>query len=254
MPTQIEKATSFRAAHKPGDPVVLVNVWDAGSASIVDAAGAKALATGSYSVAEALGFEDGENCPLEAAINVLTRICAVTQLPVSYDLERGYGDTPEQVAASCARVVAAGAVGINIEDSLASGALRDVGEQAERIATAAAAMTRDVPEAVVNARCDAFFADESSDPARALNIALERGARYADSGATSLFVPGLSDVTLIKRLCQQSSLPVNVMCAMGQNVSALKAAGAARISYGPHPWRAAMAALRSAAEGVYASH
>lgn len=253
MTTQIEKAAQFRAAHKPGDPIILVNIWDAGTAKIVAAAGAKALATGSYSVAEALGYEDGEHCPLTAAISVLARISAVTQLPVSYDLERGYGDTPEQVAVSCARVVAAGAVGINIEDSLAGGALRDMSEQAERIAASAAEMTRDVPAAVVNARCDAFFAPGIESPEQALDIALERGARYADSGAASLFVPGLSDVVLIERLCEQSPLPVNVMCAMDQDVEALKAAGVARISYGPNPWRSAMAVLRSAAEDIYAS-
>ena len=252
MATQIEKAEHFKAAHISGDPIILVNIWDAGSARIVDKAGAKAVATGSYSVAEALGFPDGEACPLEAVIGVLERICAVTDLPVSHDLERGYGEMPEHVAASCARIMAAGAVGLNIEDSLDNGAMRNVEEQAERLAAAVSAAGQAVPGAVINARCDSFMVGAFDDSQRALDDVIARVHAYAKSGATCLFVPGLSDIALITTLCQQSPLPVNVMRGAGSaDISALRAAGVARISHGPNPWRTAMAALKDEAEAIY---
>jgi 2-methylisocitrate lyase-like PEP mutase family enzyme len=114
MSGQITKAQSFRALHIPGNPLILFNVWDAGSAKAVAASGAKAVATGSWSVAAAHGFEDGEFMPFELALANLERIVAATDLPVTIDLESGYGADPAEVGASVARALQAGAIGCNI--------------------------------------------------------------------------------------------------------------------------------------------
>src|SRR5216683_494021 len=134
MADQKSKAEQFRALHIPGKPFVLFNVWDAGSAKAVAAGGAKAIATGSWSVANANGFADGERIPLAFAIDNLRRIVGATDLPVTIDLESGYGDTPEKVGESIALAIDAGAVGCNLEDSFpANGKLREKANQADRI-------------------------------------------------------------------------------------------------------------------------
>ncbi|MGE0240041.1 MAG: isocitrate lyase/phosphoenolpyruvate mutase family protein, partial [Parvibaculaceae bacterium] len=117
MTDQIRKAEAFQALHVPGKPVILFNVWDAGSAKAVAAAGAAAIATGSWSVADANGYADGEQLPRAGAIENLERIVKVTDLPVTVDLESGYGETPAQVGETVAMAIAAGAIGCNLEDS-----------------------------------------------------------------------------------------------------------------------------------------
>src|SRR5262245_59254481 len=137
MSAKNAKAQAFRSLHVPGTPFVLFNVWDAGSAKVVAGAGARAIGTGSWSVATANGFEDGEVLPLDFAIDNLARIVRVTELPVTIDLESGYGETTEHVARCVARAIAAGAVGCNLEDSYPSdGSLRPVDEHVRRIASA----------------------------------------------------------------------------------------------------------------------
>ena len=130
---------AFTALHVPGDPLVLYNIWDAGSARAVAGAGAKAIATGSWGVAEANGFSDGETLPLEIALENLTRILSVTDLPVSIDMEAGYGDTPAAVEAAVGKAHDAGASGINMEDRMPGETwLLPVAQAAERVAAAAA--------------------------------------------------------------------------------------------------------------------
>src|SRR5215471_10259049 len=137
MSAQAAKAETFRSLHVSGRPIVLFNIWDVGSAKAVVSAGARALATGSWSVAAANGFADGEQVPLDLAIDNLARIVRATELPVTIDLESGYGGIASEVAVSVARAIEAGAVGCNLEDSFPrDGSLRDSGEQAERIAGA----------------------------------------------------------------------------------------------------------------------
>lgn len=129
MSDQISKARTFAALHVPRHPLVLFNVWDPGSAKAVAQAGAKALATGSWSVAAAHGFADGEKIPLDLALDNLRRIVESTELPVSVDIESGYGKTPEEVGRTVARTLEAGAIGCNLEDSFPeSGELRDPAE------------------------------------------------------------------------------------------------------------------------------
>lgn len=247
-----EKSTLFASLHRPGRPVVLLNCWTPATAIIAEKSGASALATGSHSIANAFGFEDGEECPLELSLLVVRYICAATALPVTHDLERGYGQTPAQVAQSCRAVIEAGAIGINIEDSLADGSLRDPGDQADRIGAARSAFDAVISEGVINARCDVFFQKSKPDNGPAIEAVLDRAARYKAAGATCLFVPGLSDIELITQLCERAPLPINIMRTMnGPSIEELSKAGVARISHGPFPYIKAMKTFSELAQSVY---
>ena len=244
-----DAVTAFKALHVPGNPLVLFNIWDAGSARAVAAAGAKAIATGSYGVAEAQGFKDGETFALENVLLNLRRIVSVTDLPVTIDMEAGYGDTPAEVAASVARARADGAAGINMEDRLpGQTGLVPVAEQAERIAAAAQSGL------FVNARTDVYLGKKPEQYGPDLiDEVLRRAGAYADAGASGLFVPFLGDHPTIAAICAGSPLPVNVLWGPGRGTRAeLAALGVARISYGHGPWAAAMNWLKGQAEAIFA--
>src|SRR5262245_8996933 len=243
MSAQAAKAETFRSLHQPGRPLVLFNIWDAGSAKAVASTGARALATGSWSVAAANGFADGERIPLDPAIDNLARIVRANDLPVTIDLEAGYGDTAGEVAQSVARAIAAGAVGCNLEDSFpGDGSLRDIGEQAERIAGARRAASASGVAMFINARTDVFFQKTPRTHDEAMvRAALERVEIFAKAGADGLFFPGLADETLIGRLVAASPLPVNIMVeANTPSLSRLAELDVARVSHGPGPYLAMM--------------
>ena len=243
-----DKTAAFTALHVPGDPLVLYNIWDAGSARAVADAGAKAIATGSYGVAEAQGFKDGETLPLEIVLENLKRIISVTNLPVTIDMEAGYGDTPDEVGASVAQAFDLGAVGINMEDRMpGQTALLPVEDASARITGAAASGIH------VNARTDVYRGKDPADYSQLMiDEVLERARAYADAGAKSLFVPFLGDHPTIAAICKSSPLPVNVLWAPGRgSIAELGALGVARISYGHGPWAAAMDWLKEQAHAVY---
>jgi len=252
---QDDKARLFHSLHVPGQPLVLFNAWDAGSARAVAQAGAPAIATGSWSVAAANGFADGESLPFALALDNLGRIVAAVEQPVTVDLESGYGESPEHVGATVARALQRGAVGCNLEDSFPTdGRLRNVADQVARLAAARRA-THDAGVAMfLNARTDVFF----QQPAKAhdmtmVDAALERARAYADAGASGLFVPGVVAEPLIARLAQESPLPLNIMVMDGVPARArLAELGVARISHGPGPYRGAMQWLTEAARAAMA--
>ncbi len=247
---QIELTVRFRALHIPGRPLVLFNVWDAGSAKVVAERGAAAIATGSWSVAQAHGAQDGEALALDLVLANLARIVAATGLPTSLDLEAGYGGSAPEVGMSCARLVAGGAVGCNIEDGVPGRTtLRAAEEQAERLAAARRAFDESGVPAFLNARTDGFFtAVPDVDVEIVLHDTLRRARAYAQAGADGLFVPGVTDAGLIARLVAESPLPVNVMVGQGTPPRArLAELGVARISHGPGPYVLAMRALGDAA-------
>jgi 2-methylisocitrate lyase-like PEP mutase family enzyme len=248
------KAEQFRAMHVRGQPIVLFNIWDAGSARAVDAAGARALATGSWAVATAHGYDDGEGLPLDLAIDNLARIVRVTQLPVTIDLESGYGDAPESVARAIERSIEAGAVGCNLEDSQPVGrALRAIAEQTERFKQARkAADDARAPAYFINGRCDVFMnAPAATHNEAMLAEVIERAKAYADAGADGLFAPGLVDAPLIGRLAERSPLPLNIMVAEATpSLPELASLGVARVSHGGRPYAFAMKALQDAARAA----
>ena len=245
----MDKVEQFRALHVPGDPLVLFNIWDAGSARAVADAGAKAVATGSFAVAETNGFKDGETLPLEVALENLRRIVSVTDLPVTIDMEAGYGETPDDVARSVGQAREAGAAGINLEDRLpGTSVLISLAEAAERVAAAASTGLH------VNARTDVYLGRKPEDYTPDLiDAVIARAEAYADAGAGSLFVPFLGDHPTIARICERSPLPVNVLWGPGRGtMGELAALGVARISFGHGPWSAAMAWFTEQARAVYA--
>ncbi len=244
-------AETFAALHKPGEPLILFNAWDPGSARAVAEAGARAIATGSWSVAAAHGLGDGEALPLDLALANAARIVAAVDLPVTIDFEGGYAADPEGVAANIARLSEAGAVGCNLEDQVVGGdGLHAVEAQAERIAAARAAAGAAF---FINARTDLFLQAPRDAHTLLIDEVMARAGAYAEAGASGFFVPGLAEPDLIARVCAASPLPVNVMKMPGTPTrAALAALGVARISYGPGPYRIAMTALEEAARRVYA--
>ena len=240
---------AFKALHLPGDPLVLFNIWDAGSARAVAKAGAKAIATGSFGVAEAQGFADGEGFPLQRALDVVESIVKSVDLPVTFDMESGYGATAEVVAKSAALAFAAGAAGINMEDRMpGETTLLPIAGAADRYTAAAASGL------FVNARCDVYRGLKPEDYGQHLiDAVLERADDYAKAGASGLFVPFLGNHPTIKAICAVSPLPVNILWGPGRGTKAeLAALGVARISYGHGPWAAAMNWLEGQAKAVFA--
>jgi 2-methylisocitrate lyase-like PEP mutase family enzyme len=253
MTDQNCKAEQFRALHIPGEPLVLFNIWDAGSAKAVATAGAKAIATGSWSVANANNFADGEHMPLALAIDNLRRIVGATDLPVTIDLESGYGDTSEVVGETIGLAIDAGAAGCNLEDSFpANGKLRETVDQGDRIRRARQTADAANIRFFINARTDVFFQRPSGPHDDAMVVeAIERARAYAEAGADGLFAPGLTDITLIARLVKASPLPLNIM--VGDTTPAVRVLaehGVARVSYGPGPYLMAMKALEEAARAA----
>lgn len=250
MSTYQDKASLFRALHKPGSPIILYNIWDAGSAQAVAKSGAKAIATGSAPVAMAQGFSDGEQMPLDLALANIRRIIAAVDLPVTMDLEGGYGVETDAVAKTVSSAIATGIVGFNFEDQIVGGeGLHDINTQSSRIKSARNAADNNSVSPFINARTDIFLnAKPDTHNESMLNDAIERANAYEQAGADGFFAPGLADEKLIATLCEKINLPVNIIALPhvppNQKLGAL---GVARISYGPIPYLQMLKALGVAA-------
>ncbi|MBO9477970.1 isocitrate lyase/phosphoenolpyruvate mutase family protein [Shimia sp. R11_0] len=254
--TQKTRAEAFAALHQPGTPLVLYNCWDAGSAAAIAQAGAPALATGSWSVAVAQGYSDGEDLPMTALFDTAKRITATTELPVSVDFEGGYATDPAALSENIKGLLTTGAVGLNFEDRVVSEGkgLHPLQTQVSRIqAIRATAEAQDLP-LYINARTDVFLQAAPETHAAHFDEAARRVAAYVEAGASGVFVPGLTDPELIKRMVAHVQAPVNVLCLdVTADISPLAALGVARISFGPAPYRAAMKALSAEAARHYES-
>ncbi|WP_439358278.1 isocitrate lyase/PEP mutase family protein [Bradyrhizobium sp. DASA03007] len=252
--TQQQYAETFRGLHRKGDPLVLFNAWDAATAKTI-AKTSPAIATSSGAVASALGYADGENVPLDMVTGLVSRITASVSVPVSIDLEAGYGDTPEAAAKSASEVLKAGAVGINIEDGLSGGKRQLVGPEQHAAKIKA---VRDTAQELgvhlfINARTDPFLLKIGS-PDECLNEAARRAKVYAEAGADGIFVPGLNDLAYIEKLVQLTPLPVNIMVTQGvPEIRDLARVGVRRVSLGPWPMMAAMRIIGQAAASVAAN-
>ncbi len=256
---QVRQAQLFASLHRPGDPLLLANAWDVASAVTIVNAGAKAIATTSAGVAWSLGVPDAADLGADRTAAVIERIAAAVAVPVSADIEAGYGPEPDAVAATMTAVVQAGAIGVNLEDRSGrdEAPLFEPAEQAERLAAARAAADRLAVPVWINARTDLFLAGVGPAQER-LRAAQERAAAFAAAGADSLFVPGLIDLDAIAELAA-GPLPVAVMVWAGApTVSELASAGAVRISLGAAIAQAAYAVAARAttellANGTYDS-
>lgn len=240
MSAQNELATTFKNLHRKGDPVILFNAWDAGSAQAVASQGARAIALGSHGVANAQGFEDGEQIPLELVVANAKRVVASVDVPVTLDFETGYGQTPEDVKQSVKAALETGIVGVNIEDQVfgSTDTLVPIDEQAARLKAVRTAGTEFGVDLYINARSDLFKNTPPEQHNEALlEQALERANAYAEAGADGFFLPGIVDIDLIKILCDRSPLPVNIIAIPGApSNQELADAGVSRISYGPIPY------------------
>lgn len=242
-----DKATRFRSLHTT-PALRLPNCWDAASAAVIAAAGARAIATTSAGVAWSLGRPDGDALGRESAVDAIARIVRVVNVPVTADIESGYGATPKDVAETLAAVAEAGAVGVNIEDTTAEapGALRAVADQTERLA---AAREGSGPDLFINARIDMYLAG-IGDEADRFDATVARAEAYARAGADGIFVPGVTDPSQVAALVQAIRLPLNVMAGPGALApSELERLGVARISLGPGLASAAYELARKAAVG-----
>ena len=245
---QVEKAKRFAELHVVGAPLVLYNAWDAGSAKSIRDAGAKAIATSSWSVAAAQGYGDGEAIPIEFAEQIVGRIAATVDIPVTVDFEGGYSEDDGELAANITRLLDLGVVGINFEDRIVKGSgLYGIDRQARRIAAIRKAAEQKGVDLFINARTDVFF-EHGDAAAEAVGEALDRAKAYAAAGASGFFVPGLVNDALIGRVAEAVTLPVNVMVMDGvPSNGRLSELGVARISYGPIPYVRTMIGLRQEA-------
>ena len=244
-----EKFERFRALHVPGEPVVLYNIWDVGSALAVVKAGAKALATGSHPVGDASGFGDAQQVPLDFVFANARRIAAaVDPLPLTVDFEGAYSSDPEEGGRNVAALKETGAVGCNFEDQVIGGeGVHPLDQQVRRIE----AIRRAVGDAFfINARTDLFLKTQTYDDALVDQV-IERGKAFADAGASGFFVPRMADPRQIERVVREVPLPLNLIAFPGAPPKAeWAAAGVARISHGPFPHRALMAQLEEAARAA----
>lgn len=249
--TQHELAARFRQLHHVGGDHILVlpNAWDAMSARLVEDAGAKAIATTSAGVSWALGYPDGHGLTRDSMIDAVRRIVQSVRVPVTADVEGGYGTgSPEDVAATVRGVTAAGAVGVNFEDSPGRDGelLLSIDANAARLTAAREASRAEGVDVFINARIDTYLRRAGSESER-FDLTVQRARAYVAAGADGIFVPLVSDADTIRRLVNEVGAPLNVIAGPGSpTIAELQALGVARVSVGPGLARAVMAHIRRA--------
>jgi 2-methylisocitrate lyase-like PEP mutase family enzyme len=252
LESQAAKARAFRALHHGGKILVLPNAWDVASARIFEQAGIQAIATTSAGVAFSLGYPDGEKISRAEMLEVVARIADKVRLPVSADLEAGYGDRPEDIAETARELIEAGAVGLNLEDgktaARAPHPIAELSVQREKIAAVREQATKLKVPLVLNARTDIYL-QAVGRPETRFDETLGRLAAYREAGADCLFVPGLADLRTIARLVAELQAPLNILAGPGgPSIPELENIGVARVSLGSGAMRATLGLARSIAE------
>jgi 2-methylisocitrate lyase-like PEP mutase family enzyme len=248
---------TFHDLHMQSSPLILFNAWDAATAKAAQNAGSKAIATGSWSVAAAQGYADGQNISLDFVTKIVERIVKSVDVPVSVDFECGYADDLSHLATNFKQIIDTGAVGVNFEDQLIGvPGLQSPINQARRLETLANTASQSGVKMFLNARTDLFLQEkDTSLHPRLLKEAVQRAAAYVEAGATGFFVPGLTDEKLIQDLCKEVSLPVNIMAgSVKVDAAKLRQLGVSRISFGPHPFFDHIAAFEFAAANATISN
>jgi 2-methylisocitrate lyase-like PEP mutase family enzyme len=244
--TQQEQAGVLRSLHEGSGVLVLVNAWDAVSARLVEQAGASVIATTSAGMAWAAGYPDGEQMPREEFIAACARICRVTHVPVSVDIERGFGQNTDEVCALVRSLISLGVVGINIEDGLSAQTQSLLPAQmlCERIAALRAVAQQADVRLFINARTDAYLA--GGDPTGRFKDAVDRARMFASAGADGVFVPGMRQLDEVSRFARAVELPLNIYAGYpgAPPVDVLGAAGVRRVSLGCGPLQSALGLLR----------
>jgi 2-methylisocitrate lyase-like PEP mutase family enzyme len=222
----------FKALHRQAEPLLLGNVWSVQSAKVFEKLNFKAIGTSSAAVAEMLGYKDGEYMPFEEYFFIVKRIKASTSIPLSVDLEAGYGKTPEEIAANIKSLCKLGVVGINIEDSVVKNSVREIVSEADftkKLLAITNLLSKENVNFFVNVRCDAFLLNLPNARAEAIR----RIAAYEKTGVHGIFLPCITDVEDIRATVNSTKLPVNVLCMPGLPVfDVLKSLDVKRISMG----------------------
>jgi 2-methylisocitrate lyase-like PEP mutase family enzyme len=246
---QRELAERFRRLHQGPDLLVVGSVWDAGSAVVFARAGFRALATSSAGVAFSLGYPDGQRIARGELLEAVARIARAVAIPVSADVESGFGGSPDEVADTCRAVLESGAIGVNLEDASGDdGApLIDAAEQAARLRAVRRMADQFGVPLVINARTDTYLVGYGDDATR-FDETIRRLALYRAAGADCLFVPGVSDRDLIARLTRAIDGPLNILASVGTPpLAELRALGVRRVSQGSGPARAALSCTQRVA-------
>ena len=249
---QKSKAKSFRAMHSAAEPLLLVNVWDIASARIVEELGFPALATTSAGIAFAQGYPDGQKIPAERMLSAIAKIASAVKVPVTADVEAGYGDKPENAARTAREVITAGAIGMNFEDATGDPRhpLADLSLQVERIHAIREAAKKLEVALVLNARTDVYLL-QVGEAAKRYDETVIRLRAFREGGANCVFAPGLRDAKTIGRLVADLNCPLNILAVPGSpSVSELAAIGVKRISLGSGPMRASLGHLQRLAQEV----
>jgi 2-methylisocitrate lyase-like PEP mutase family enzyme len=253
--SQVDKANLFRQLHRSPRALVLANVWDVASARIIQSAGFPALATTSAGIAFSLGYPDGQKISREEMIARIGRIARAVDVPVSADIEAGYGSTPEAAARITRELIEAGAIGMNLEDRTGESdrSLLEIPVAVGKIkAVRAVAAELQVPM-IINARTDVYL-QPGGDPQMLYSEALRRLLAYRDAGADCVFAPGVKDADVIGRLVRDLQCPVNILAMPGSpTIPELEALGVARVSLGSGPMRATLGLLVRMAEELKSS-
>jgi 2-methylisocitrate lyase-like PEP mutase family enzyme len=244
-----DKADQLRALHKAPPILVLPNVWDCVSARLVQAEGFPAIATTSAGMANSLGYPDGGAVPPSEMLPAIARITRAVSVPVSADVEHGYATTPDALADMVLRVIAAGAVGVNLEDHVPGAAeLEPLGVQCDKLRTVIKAAAKAGVRVVINARTDVFLKQMGAPESR-LGIAIERGNAFLEAGADCVFVPGVRGRDTIAALATGIKGPLNILAVPGSpTIPELETLGVARVSVGSAPHRATAALMRAVAQ------
>jgi 2-methylisocitrate lyase-like PEP mutase family enzyme len=248
--TQKSNAASFRTMHRGPRILLLPNAWDVISARVFEESGFGAIATTSAGIAFTLGYPDGQKISRAEMLRAIARIARAVKVPVTADVEAGYGDRPEDAAQTAREVIEAGAVGMNLEDATneREHPLMDLSLQLEKIsAVQEAARQADVP-IVLNARTDVYLLQVGAPEAR-YDLALHRLSAFRDAGADCLFLPGVRDAESIRRMVSDLEFPINILAGPGSPpVPELEKLGVARVSLGSAPIRATLGLVRRMAE------
>jgi 2-methylisocitrate lyase-like PEP mutase family enzyme len=245
---QAAKANLFRDLHRGPKILVLPNAWDVASARILENAGVAAIATTSAGVAFTLGYPDGQKISRQEMLSVVARIAAKVKIPVTADVEAGYGNRPEDAALTARAVIEAGAVGLNLEDRTDDRRLVDLSLQLEKIAAVRETSRMMGFPLVLNARTDVYLLELGKAESRFAET-LNRLIAFREAGADCLFAPGIRDLEVIFRLVRELQHPVNILAGPGSpSIPELQSAGVARVSLGSSTMRATLGLVQRVAQ------
>lgn len=249
LKTQQERAAAFRAMHAGPKILILPNAWDVASARVLEVAGFGAIGTTSAGIAASLGYPDGENLPFDEMLRAVQRIAESVMIPLTVDIEAGFGSTEEAVAETLRSVIRAGAVGVNLEDGTddPQSPLLSLAAHAAKVRAARRAAESAGVSVLINARTDVYLLEVGERGSR-LQETVKRANAYLEAGADCIFIPGLGDARLIAALVGEIAAPINILAGRGvPTIPELAESGVARVSTGSGLMRASLALVRSAA-------